>query len=789
MKSILPIILFLCLLLGASTPLAAQEIDWKKIDITKLSHEDKHLLSAMYDMSLDQLDSLKATGHVPTELEKLLNSMIAVASKKTMTYRHAPNIITLITKEEIMKMGARDLIDVLRQVPGFHLVLDQEGKVGLGVRGNVGSDGKVLLLIDGQMMNEVYGGTFALGNHFPVDLIEKIEIIRGPGSAIYGGFAAYGVINIITKEQTGLILGGTVGQWTDTDRRARETYYGSIGTKWDGGKLNFSYYGGTGQRSEAEQFAYFNYNGLSINPTGVGRVASLADNSALNPQFYNAHLQLGNFHIRNITDLYQVQDASIVTPEGNRPFTQMLRSNNTELKYELNMFKKRFQIIPKVQLGVQAPQLNVPMDSTLELPRLNQLSFRALANATLNWDITHRINFTGGAETWMDAADYETLNDVVNVTDSFAVYNAAIFGQLVILTDFVNITAGLRYDNYILPNVFADSSFESSYEAYAPRIALTKRFGSGRTWHVKLLGSGAFRAPSIGNVIQAFDGTYEVDNASGSLVNVGKEIEPEQSLVLEAEIGKQINQDMILTANFFRVHTQNPIVYHFYQDEKIANTFGDKRGLFVYQNFPSSGSYGLELDFRYHRKWGHFNANYSYYSVEDNAVPAPYAVSSFAFNPEDRQVLRDNLTLGFPKHKVNVNLGLNLTRKISVNLTGTYLSERYGYEMIPASMEPFDFTGQLRTYPQQFLVNGYINYQNFIIRGLTIGAGVYDVFNQQTPFVQPFFGLNPSLPGPSREVVIKASFDLNLDKRKHQKQRIEKGIDAPAYFGRGKQKS
>lgn len=787
MKSIFPIILILSLLITVSSSLTAQEIDWKKIDITKLSHEDKHLLSAMYDMSLDQLDSLKATGHVPTELEKLLNSMIAVASKKSMTYRHAPNIITLITREEIMKMGARDLIDVLRMVPGFHLVLDQEGKVALGVRGNAASDGKVLLLIDGQMMNEVYGGNFALGNRYPVDLIEKIEIIRGPGSAIYGGFAAYGVINIVTREQTGLIAGGTIGQWANTGRRGRETYYGSLGLKWDGGKLNFAYYGGTGQRSEQDQFGYFDYNGLSTGSPGVGRVASLAGNSAINPQFYNAHLQLGNFHIRNITDLYEIQVPTIVSPEGRRPFTQKLISNNTELKYELNMFKKRLKITPKVQLGVQAPQLNVPMDSSVQLPRVNQLSFRALANATMSWDITHRINFTGGAETWMDAADFEARNDVVNISDSLAVYNAAFFGQLVILTDFVNITAGLRYENYLLPNVFADSAFESSYEAYAPRIALTKRFGRDRSWHVKLLASGAFRAPSIGNVIQGFDGTYSID--SMALVEVGREIEPEQSLVLEAEIGKKLNQDMILTANVFKIHTRNPIVYHFYQDNQIANAFGEDRGLFVYQNFPAAGSYGLELDYRYQRKRGHFQVNYSFYSVEDHAVPAPYRVSTFDYNPENRERIRDNLTLGFPKHKVNVNVGLNLNRNLSLNLTGTYLSERYTYDMVSASQDPFDFKGELRRYPQQFLVNGYLNYQNFIFRGLTVGAGVYDIFNQQSPFLQPFFGLNPSLPGPSGEVVFKASIDLNFDKRKHQKRELEKEKEAPAYFGRGKQKS
>ncbi len=786
MKRFLPITFCLFMMLSFFHKMAAQDVDWKKVDITKLSSKDRHLLSDMYDMSLDQLDSLKATGHVPSELEKLLNSMIAVASKRTMTYRHAPNIITLISKDEIRKMGARDLIDVLRLVPGFHLVLDQEGKVGLGVRGNVASDGKVLLLIDGQMMNEVYGATFALGNHYPVDLIEKIEIIRGPGSAIYGGFAEYGVINIVTREQNGLILGGTIGHWADTGRRGRENYYGSLGFKWDGGKLNISHFRGTGQRSEGEQFAYFNYNGLSMGRDGLGRIASLKGNSAINPEFYNVHLQTGNFHIRNITDLYKVQDVSIVTPAGDRPLTQWLRSNNTELRYDLSMFRKRLVITPKVQLGIQAPELNVPQDSSFLLPRLNQLSFRALANATMSWDITHRLNLTAGAETWMDAADLEGRHDQVNISDSLAVVNAALFGQVVILTDFVNITAGVRYDNYILPDIFSTSSFESSYEAYAPRIALTRRFGKNRSWHLKLLGSGAFRAPSIGNVIQAFDGTYSVNTDSMSLENVGRELEPEQSLVLEAEIGKQITQDMILTANVFRVHTRNPIVYHFYQDDQIVSAFGENRGLFVYQNFPSSGSFGLELDYQYKRKWGHFNANYSFYSVQDNAIPAPYAVSTFSYNPEDRQRLYDNVTLGFPKHKVNVNLGLNLSRNMSINLTGTYLSERYAYAMVPASQEPHDFTGELTTFPQQFLFNGYLNHDNFIFRGLNVGIGVYDVFNQKTPFLQPFFGLNPPLPGPSREVVLKASLDLNFDKRKKQEKQLQKEKEAPGFFGRGK---
>src|SRR5688500_62678 len=92
-------------------------------------------LSDFYDMTLQQLDSVKASG-VSSELEKFINSLISVATQKSLSTRNTPGIITLITEEEIKTSGARDLIDVLRLVPGFDFALDAEGRVGVGIRGN-----------------------------------------------------------------------------------------------------------------------------------------------------------------------------------------------------------------------------------------------------------------------------------------------------------------------------------------------------------------------------------------------------------------------------------------------------------------------------------------------------------------------------------------------------------------------------------------------------------------------------------------------------------------------------
>src|SRR3954468_10713859 len=132
-------------------------------------------------------------------LDDLLNTDVGVASKVPTTYREVPGVITVVTREEIMDSGARDLEDVLQLVPGFSPGIDVEAVVDVGVRGNWGHEGKVLLLIDGQQMNETLYSTNQLGNHYPIDQIERIEIIRGPGSAIYGGYAELAVINVITR--------------------------------------------------------------------------------------------------------------------------------------------------------------------------------------------------------------------------------------------------------------------------------------------------------------------------------------------------------------------------------------------------------------------------------------------------------------------------------------------------------------------------------------------------------------------------------------------------------------
>ena len=200
-------------------------------------------------------------------LEELINVPITVASRQGKTVRESPGVVTLVTREEIINSGARDLIDVLRLVPGFDFGVDVAGVVGVGFRGNWGHEGKVLLLWDGIQMNETLYSTTQFGNHFPVDSIERIEIVRGPGSAIYGGYAELAVINVITRGADDLHGGEVMARGAAMpDTVGQAVGAASWAGRYENGlALSISGYGGIGNRSDAD---YHDFNGGSYSMAG-----------------------------------------------------------------------------------------------------------------------------------------------------------------------------------------------------------------------------------------------------------------------------------------------------------------------------------------------------------------------------------------------------------------------------------------------------------------------------------------------------------------------------------------
>ncbi|HYO68447.1 MAG TPA: TonB-dependent receptor [Archangium sp.] len=126
---------------------------------------------------------------------------VVTASRRSQSSFEAPNATTVITSEDIRLSGATTLPELLRRVPGADVMMLGPGSANFSVRGfNQRVANKVLVLVDGRTEYQDFLG-MTLWSSIPVELedIERIEVIRGPGSALYGANAMLGVVNIITR--------------------------------------------------------------------------------------------------------------------------------------------------------------------------------------------------------------------------------------------------------------------------------------------------------------------------------------------------------------------------------------------------------------------------------------------------------------------------------------------------------------------------------------------------------------------------------------------------------------
>lgn len=151
-------------------------------------------------------------------LDSLLNSRVSAASKYAQRAADAPASVTIITADDIRQYGYRDLREALEVVRGFY-VSDDRNYVSIGTRG-FGRPGdynnRILLLVDGHTLNDQTWGGAPIGSELPIPMeaVERIEVVRGPGSALYGTSAMFAVINVVTKtgaEMDGVSISPRVG--------------------------------------------------------------------------------------------------------------------------------------------------------------------------------------------------------------------------------------------------------------------------------------------------------------------------------------------------------------------------------------------------------------------------------------------------------------------------------------------------------------------------------------------------------------------------------------------------
>ena len=153
------------------------------------------------------------------DLESLLNVKVITASKSAETLADAPGVISVVTRDELQRFGGMTLGEILQRVPGLTGTSSYfTDRSMIAARGDqtAANGGHILILINGRPNREVLEGGLItdLMESFPVNVLERIEVIKGPGSVLYGSNAFSAVINLIIQkaERNGLVLTGLGGK-------------------------------------------------------------------------------------------------------------------------------------------------------------------------------------------------------------------------------------------------------------------------------------------------------------------------------------------------------------------------------------------------------------------------------------------------------------------------------------------------------------------------------------------------------------------------------------------------
>jgi outer membrane receptor for ferrienterochelin and colicins len=175
----------------------------------------KHLIIAMFLVIVTICNCFGQPLLIPDSTEKeiynltlaqLMNIRVDVASKVTESVNEAPGVVSVITAREIESFGATSLRDVLERVTGTVGLTGFAHRNVISMRGdqNQPGSGHILVMINGRPFRNGLvgeGDETAIFSMYPLDCIEQIEIVRGPGSVLYGSNAFSGVINIVTKSK------------------------------------------------------------------------------------------------------------------------------------------------------------------------------------------------------------------------------------------------------------------------------------------------------------------------------------------------------------------------------------------------------------------------------------------------------------------------------------------------------------------------------------------------------------------------------------------------------------
>ena len=619
--------------------------------------------------------------------------------------------ISIITAEDIRESGATNLVQLLEREPGVNFrSISNEAQAQVDMRGfGEGSAARVLVLVDGRRQNNPdLSGVNWLG--VPIDAIERVEVLRGSASALYGNHAVGGVINIITKTP---------------DRPLEVTGFGSLGSFGDAftrqGRLGILHAGdGYRVRGSAEQFETDGYR---------DRSAYEALNFSFSGEFDASDSVIVGFGSRYSGIEYELPGSLTKTKFKEDP----RQATNQEDENRENLFG--------IDLGLEwfigdSAILEIPLGYSLKLVENDTESFGTYTDTELETLMASPavvLDWAAGpfpVRTRFGLDAYKAQQDGIQFADierddknfDFELQQWALAAALsnnVQLLEQLDISGAVRYElsNISAKNKAAELDNDTNHQAivfdagvvYRPN-ELSKVYATGGT---------LFRYPLL-------DEQAAVRSANPASAQFESELDPEQGFHLEFGGGIYVTPRLSLEASAYLMQLRDEIAY--------VGTFGvDGRN----ENIDETRRIGGDIQL-------------SSEPIEQLRISAGYSYVNSIFIKGDN---KDSQVPLVPKHGVDAELGIRPISGFELGPAITFRSEAY---------QGGDNANEQDKVDSYILTDLFMRFRPSRVQGnLTISAAFKNIFNESyapLQFYSEFSSTTGYYPAPGRSFEIAASY-------------------------------
>ncbi|SUX88675.1 Colicin I receptor precursor [Chromobacterium violaceum] len=588
--------------------------------------------------------------------EAVLPSVVVTATGYEQKIKEAPASISVITREELEKKPFTNLADAIQDLEGVNINGSGPADKDISIRGMPGE--YTLILVDGRRQNTREARSRGTGGFQqyqipPMEAIERIEVVRGPMSSLYGSDAMGGVVNIITRKSPkewhgSMTLGGTITEHADEGNTGQSSF-------WVGGPLvkdllSLQLYGAL--NNQAEDNIYY-----ARSRDGGKDAAHLGD--------FNAKLSFTPNKDHEITFEAGHNELRKTTTPGK---TLALTSD----KYDQLDQRDHWSLSHNGKYGIVRSNLALYQEiekSSSDTNNINDGTDLKITNTTLDGQLsflfdrhTLKIGTQVGQQVGSSLRAQEALKPPFKYVgtqnpDKVTVNTWALFAEDTYdLTDSLKLTGGGRLDHH---SVFGSH--------FTPRLYLVEQLNS--QWTLKGGVGKGFKAPTIR---QSTDGYCM---RTGSQVETGllcgnSNLKPEESTSYEASLHFDNNQDLSANATLFYNDFKNKVVS--YGTDQFTNQLiakGKPARVYVYGNVDSVNIRGLELsgNWTFAPRWT-VSGNYTYTkSKRHGGKETSYSGQSLEGMPLDKT----------PEHAGNVKLAWNPVEKLDLYTRLNFEGKQY----------------------------------------------------------------------------------------------------------------